>query len=136
MSRGGLAFALAFALAAGGCAVTVEADDDEGEGRVVADSPAGAASAVFSSERAAYRVAVNAPNACFEAAEDELVEEDGDVVSVTRTLRETGGFCAQVITEVVFDGVAPLDEDTAVLKVRIVNETGSTVRSVAFDRPA
>lgn len=123
----GRAAALAFVAAfGGGCAMQAS-----GEEKAVGDEDA---SAAFTSGGATYRMSVQAPTACFEAApEVERSDLADGSVRVTRLLRRFDGFCAQVITEVIFEGVV---EDVAGdLLVSIVDQAGQEVRARRFERP-
>lgn len=120
------ALSIAALLAAGGCKMNAAEDDG---------AAAAATDGAFSGARVAYRVAVDAPSACYTALEG-AVRVDGETsVTVTRTLSLTEAFCAQVVTEVVFEGViedvpAAVDE----VAVEIANDAGEIVGREVYRR--
>jgi hypothetical protein len=102
------------------------------ESRVVASS-AGNGSARVADGIVRYSVPFMAPTPCHVVAPGGPTARRGGTLVVRRTLSREPGMCAQVMTEVVFEGAIPVDDPPDRLIVRIVNIGGAVLAEHAFD---
>lgn len=107
------------------------ARERDAETLVVASSAAGSATVADGVVR--YSVPFMAPTPCHVVAPGGPTARRGGTLVVRRTLSREPGMCAQVMTEVVFEGAIPVDDPPHRLVVRIVNIGGAILAEHAFD---
>ncbi len=89
----------------------------------------------FSNDGLIYRHTVMAPDACFVADAKQSFEVEQETVTVKRILRREPGFCAQVLTPVLFTGeITGLSVAPTILILEIYSVEGKLLDKQQFRR--